>query len=238
MKMVKTGITFLVALTSFNGIRAQTADEIANKYIDAMGGKDKIEQIKTIHMEGTYEAMGNQGPTTVDIVTGSDYKLVSQVNGQSMVIVITDKSGWGIIPYLGQTAPTPTPDDAYKQVKGKLDVFGPLYNYAAKGNKVELAGKDGNAYKLKVTDKDNVEFMVYIDATTYYMTKISNTQNFMGQPMEVSTLFSNFKKVDAGVVLPFVLEISYGGQFSVTSTMTKIDVNKTIDPAIFEMPKS
>jgi hypothetical protein len=238
MKLVKMGISLMVAISGFSGIRAQTVDEIVNKYMDATGGKDKIEQIKTLHMEGTYEAMGNQGPTAVDIIRGSDYKLVSQVNGQSMIIVITDKGGWGIIPYMGQTSPTPTPDDAYKQVKGKLDVFGPLYNYAAKGNKVELVGKEGNEYKLKVTDKDNVESLVYIDATSYYMTKISNTQNFMGQPMEVATIFSNFKKTDTGVVLPYVLEISYGGQFSVTSTMTKIDVNKTIDPAIFEMPKS
>ena len=238
MKMVKMALALIVAMGGFSALRAQTADEIITKYITALGGKEKLQQVKTVHMEGTYEAMGNSGPTKVDIITGSDYKLVSEVNGQNMIVVITDKGGWGVVPYMGQTAPTPTPDDAYKQVRGKIDLFGPLYDYATKGSKVELLGKEGNDYKIKVTDKDNVESTVYINATSYYMTKMSSTQNFMGQAMEVATLFSNFKKTDADVVLPYVLEISYGGQFSVTSTMTKIDVNKTIDPAIFVMPKS
>jgi hypothetical protein len=238
MKMVKTGMVLLVALAGFSGLRAQTADEIVNRYVNAIGGKDKIKDIRTIHMEGTYSAMGNDGPTKVDIITGADYKLVSEMNGQSMIVVITDKGGWQVIPYLGQTSPTPTPDEAFKQVKGKLDPFGPLYDYSAKGNKLELQGKEGGAYKIRVTDKDNTESTVFIDTATYYMTKLSITQNFMGQSMEVSSVFSNYKKLDNGVIYPYTIEISYGGQFSVVSAMTKIDVNKPIDPSIFVMPKS
>ena len=39
MNMVKKGMTFLFAMASFTVIRAQTADEIVHKYIDALGGK-------------------------------------------------------------------------------------------------------------------------------------------------------------------------------------------------------
>ena len=49
------------------------------------------------------------------------------------------------------------------QGKDEIYVGGPLYDYAAKGSKVELLGKDGNAYKIKLTSKENVESTYIID---------------------------------------------------------------------------
>jgi outer membrane lipoprotein-sorting protein len=239
MKLVKITAVLLLALTGFTGTQAQTADDIVNKYIDALGGKDKLSQVKTVHMENTSQAMGNEGPSTINLVTGVGFKLVSDFNGQSVIIAVTDKGGWQVNPFAGAATPTAMPDDMLKQSKGRLDPFGPLYNYAAKGNKVELQGKDGNAFKLKVTNADSIETTLYVDATTYFITKAVSTAQMMGQTMEVTTTFSNYKKVDpVGVFFPYSYEISYGGQFSVTTTVNKIEVNKTIDPSIFVMPKS
>ena len=193
--MVKMGLTIMLAVAGMSALRAQTADEIVNKYLDAIGGKEKLVQIKTISMEGTSQAMGNESPTKVNIITGSAYKLQSETNGQSMIVVITDKGGWQIIPYLGQTSPTATPDDAYKQVKGKLDIFGPLYDYTAKGSKIELLGKEGGAFKLKVTDKDNLETTVFIDTASYFfMTKLTITQILYGTGNGCFDDFFRFQK--------------------------------------------
>lgn len=60
----------------------------------------------------------------------------------------------------------------------------------------------------------------------------------MGQSMELVITFSNFKKSDFGITVPYTTEINYGGQFAITSNITKIEFNTNIDPAIFEMPKS
>jgi outer membrane lipoprotein-sorting protein len=238
MKMAKWGAAILITVAGFGTIQAQTADEIIAKYIDAVGGKDKLSQIKTIYMENTNHVMGNDGPSTINAVDGLGYKIVSEINGQTIIMVITNKGGWQVNPYAGAATPTPMPDEIFKQSKSKLDVRGPLYDYAAKGNKVELLGKEGGAYKLKLTDKDNQESTILIDTSTYYMTKLTNSANFMGQTIELSTAFSDFKKGDMGLVFPYALEISYGGQFTVSSTVNKIELNKTIDPAIFVMPKS
>lgn len=238
MKFKQIGMSLLLAATSFSGIRAQTVDDIINKYVDAIGGKDKLEQVKTVYIENTVQVMGNEGPSTTNIVNGKDYRVESEVNGQKMIQVLTDKGGWQVNPYMGATTPQPMPDEVYKQSKGQIDVTGPLYNYAAKGNKVELEVKEGNAYKIKITNPDAGETTAYIDTATYYLTKISKTGTMMGQDMEITLSFSDFKKTDFGVVFPYSTEISYGGQFSVTTSTKKIELNKTIDPAIFEMPKS
>ena len=99
-------------------------------------------------------------------------------------------------------------------------------------------GKEGSAYKLKVTSQDSTESTVFIDTTTFYMTKLIASATMMGQTMEVSSSFSNFKKGDMGLVFPYLVEISYGGQFNITTTVNKIELNKTIDPTVFDMPKS
>ncbi|MDP9040447.1 MAG: outer membrane lipoprotein-sorting protein, partial [Bacteroidota bacterium] len=80
MKLVKMGLALLLAVTSFSVTRAQTADEIVNKYVDAIGGKDKLDQIKTVYIENTVQVMGNEGPSTTSIVNGVGYRMESDVN--------------------------------------------------------------------------------------------------------------------------------------------------------------
>ncbi len=238
MKLVKTGIVFLLAIMGFSGVQAQTADEIVNKYVDAIGGKAKLDQIKSAYITGTTQMMGNGAQSKTSILEGKGFRLEYEANGQKVIQVFTDKGGWQINPMMGSTTPQPLPDEMYKGSRGQIFITGPLYNYAAKGNKVELVGKEGNDYKLKITNTDSVETTVYLDGTTYYLTKLTRTANFMGQAMEMTIKFSDFKKTDFGVVFPYLTEINIGGQFTITNTLDKIELNKPIDPAIFEMPKS
>ena len=87
MKLVNMGVALLVAITGINVIQAQTADEIVNKYVDAIGGKDKLARLKPIHVESTSQVMGNEGPSTINIVDGVGYKVTSEMNGQTFIIV-------------------------------------------------------------------------------------------------------------------------------------------------------
>jgi hypothetical protein len=57
-----------------------------------------------------------------------------------------------------------------------------------------------------------------------------------GQPTEFTISFSDYKKTDFGVVIPYTVSLDMG-QFNLKNTITKVEVNKTVDPSIFEMPK-
>ena len=238
MKLVKMGVALMVTIASFSAIQAQTADEIVTKYINAIGGKEKLDKVKTFYSESTSQVMGNEGPSILTIVRGTGYKVSSETNGQAFVMVLTDKGGWQINPFAGAATATALPEEAVKQGQGRLDPFGPLFDYAAKGNKVELVGKEAGAYKLKVTNAVSGETLVYIDSATYYMTKLIINSQFMGQSMDVISTFSDFRKGDLDIVFPYRVVLSYGGQFEVTNKVNKIEINKTIDPAVFAMPKS
>jgi uncharacterized RmlC-like cupin family protein len=215
---------------------AQTVDEVINKYVDATGGRDKISQAKSLYMESTVQVMGNETSSTTTILNGKGYKNESDFNGQKIVQCITDKDAWAITP-MGGGAAQPMPEEAAKQGRGQIYIGGPLVDYAAKGYKVALAGKDGNAYKVSVTSADGASSTYYINGTTWLADKIVTKANMMGQEMEASTNFSNFKKTDYGLTLPYAIETKFGEQFTINIAVNKIEVNKPVDPSIFVMPK-
>jgi hypothetical protein len=60
--------------------------------------------------------------------------------------------------------------------------------------------------------------------------------DMMGQQMEVITSYSNYQKTDSGLAVPYTTEMDYSGQFFMVTTITKVDVNVPVDPAIFVKP--
>lgn len=233
--MIKRAVLSFV-LAGAASLNAQTADEVVSKFVTAMGGKEAISQVKSISMETTAQIMGNDAPGTMVIVDGLGYKSETEVNGQKIVQCYTDKGGWAISPMGGDAAPMP--DDQYNQGKGQINIGGPLYNYAAKGSKIELIGKDATGYKIKLTSKENVEFTFLIDSATYLVKSVTSTAEFMGQNVDVITTFSDYRKTETGFLVPYSIEVDLGPQFSLTVTVKNLQLNKTIDPAIFAMPKT
>jgi len=237
MKKNITGLLGTLLLFSLGHANAQTADEIVNKYIDAIGGKEKLDQVKSVVIESSVNAMGNDNPNTVTILSGLGYKTETEFNGAQIVQCYTDKPGWMINPMAGSSAATPMPADVYNSGKDQIDPGGALFNYAAKGSKIELQGKEGNSYKIKLVTSDKIETIFFIDVNSYLLSKIVKKGNMMGQEVEISVKLGDYKKSEMGISFPWTTEMDFGGQFSMTASVKKLAVNKTVDPAIFAMPK-
>ena len=106
----------------------------------------------------------------------------------------------------------------------------------------ELQGKEkvngASAYKLKLTTKDSVVVNYFIDSATSYAVKAVTVINANGQQMETSIGFLNYQKTDFGYFFPMTQQIDLPQGISLTVTAKKVEINKEIDPKIFEMPKS
>src|SRR5579863_4068591 len=113
MKLLKVGLIVLLAVAAVS-LKAQTADEIIDKNITAIGGKDLLTSIKSINIEGSVNAMGNDYPSTVTIVDGKGFKSMTTVNGMDIIRCITDTSAWMLNPMMGQSEPTAMPAEAIK----------------------------------------------------------------------------------------------------------------------------
>jgi hypothetical protein len=216
--------------------QTMTADEIVSKWEAAIGGKDAISKVKSLSMETSVQVMGTDNPSTTTVVDGVGYKTETEINGGKIIQCFNDKGGWMVNPMAGQSDPTPMPDDIYNAGKAQINIGGPLYGYAAKGSKIELMGKDGTAYKIKLTSKDNVSSVYSIDSTSFLVTTLQSKGKMQDQDVDITTKFSDYRKTDVGYLIPYAIDVDFGGRFGLSIAVKTVALNKTVDPAMFAMP--
>ena len=234
MKITKFFLLLLTAASLGFAAKAQTADDIIGKYVDAIGGKDKLGQMKSVYTEATVNVMGSDNPASTTLLVGKGYRSEADINGSKIIQCYTDKGGWSINPFAGVTDAAPMPDDQYQAGKDDIWVGGSLLNYKANGYTAELLHKDGNNYPVKITAGKQVT-TYYIDANTSLLNKITSTVSVQGQTTDVTTAYSNYQKTDFGYLAPYKIDVDLG-QIQLAYTVKSIAVNKDVDSKIFDMP--
>ena len=213
-----------------------TLDEIITKHIDAIGGKDNWAKVKSLRMESTVKANGAEIKVTVVQVDKKAMKQEISLMGMTGYSIITNTEGWNFMPFQGQTKPEAMTADDLKNSQDDLYLQDEFITYAELGKKLELFGKDDvdgtECYKIKMTDKNAEETTYYIDPSSYYVIKQTKKVKADGKEMEVSTTYGDYKKLPEGIVYPMSVVGGWG-----ESAVTKIEINPTIDEAIFKVAK-
>jgi hypothetical protein len=228
-------LLFAAVLLVSTVIKAQTVDEIITKYADAVGGKEKLSQVKSVYTEISVEIMGNNAPVTESLLEGKGYKTETEFNGSKIVNCFTDKNGWFINAMAGASTAQAMPEALYKAGKAQIYFGGALTDYATKGYKAELAGTEEGSFKIKVSG-DGGEYIYFIDQKSYLLNKSIVKSEMMGQQIDVATSYSDYKKTDAGLLVAYTRNVDMG-MFQMTQKVNKAEINKELDAKIFEMPK-
>src|SRR5664279_3414620 len=84
----------LMSLALLTPAKAQTVDDIINKNIEAIGGKEVLSKITSAMFQGTYNMNGQELPLTTIIVNGKGYKSIANIFGNGVIQCITDTGGW------------------------------------------------------------------------------------------------------------------------------------------------
>jgi outer membrane lipoprotein-sorting protein len=234
-KILLMGALVMSALT----IQAQTADEIIDKYVAARGGVDKLKGVKSVRMETTTSLMGNDIKTVSSIVAGKGMRSDATVMGQTMSQGYDGTKGWMINPMMGSTDPQEIPSEMSSTLADQLDLTGPMVDYKTKGNKVEMLGKEAvdgkDTYKVQVTRPNGTVITHYINATTYLDQKVATKTKVNGQDVEGEAFFDDYRAVE-GIKFPFVTEMTNPQFGRMKIKFEKVEVNPTIDEALFKMP--
>jgi outer membrane lipoprotein-sorting protein len=214
---------------------AQSADEIVKNHINAIGGADNWKKVNSMVMEASVSAGGADVPVTISRVHNKAMKQEFTVMNMTGYTIITNDAGWNFNPFQGQTKPEPMTADDLKVGQDGLDLQGELLDYAAKGHKIELLGKedvDGTeCYKLKLTRKSGRESTYYIDPKTWYCIRESSKVTVNGQEVAQTVNMSNFTKLPEGIVMPLTME---NGMAPAPITISKVSVNPTIADTVFK----
>jgi len=224
---------FVMAMIMVQFVHAQTVDEVVDKYIASLGGKEKLMSLKTVKMEGSMSVQGTDLTITATRSHMVGMRMDIEVMGMSNYQVANTTKGASFWPVQGMDAPQDMDPEQYKSVSNQLDLHGALCNYKEKGNTVELLGKetiDGTeAYKLKVTHKNGVESTYFIDAKTGRLIKTTGKAKVQGEEMEVSSTYSDYKQNADGYWFAYSVTQMQG-----TIVYDKISTNIPVEDSLFK----
>jgi len=222
----------MMLLVSSATIKAQDADGILHKYIDAIGGIDKLTSIKTIKMTGSSQVQGMDIKYTQTMNLGTAMKVDYSVMGMTGYSVITTTEGWQFNPQTSKVESMTA--DQVKMAQPQLNMIGgDIFNYKTNGSKVEYLGKDSAnkafCYKVKFTAKDGSVSTQFFDTQTYYLVHTESKVKVEEQEIDVVINYSDYKKLPEGIAMPMTVSSQQGDV-----TFTSIEINKPIADSVFK----
>lgn len=218
-----------------------SVDDIVKKSIDARGGLEKLKTIQSVKMTGKLVMGGGQmeSPMTLQMKRPGSMRMDMSFQGQNIVQGYDGTTAWTINPFTGGAEAQKMEADEAEGMIDSSDMDGTLVDYAAKGSKVVLTGKEDvagrPAYKLKVDKKNGKTETIYVDAASFMEVKSVAVRKIMGTDTELETFVSDFKPV-GGVLMPHVIDSKSEGNSVMTINIDKIEANAAIDDAVFKMP--
>jgi len=234
-------LTTLLVLSPLAG-RAQTADDVVDKYLAARGGVEKIKAVQSERVLGTI-SFGPEGEGRFLVERLRPLKLHIEItlNRQTFLRVYDGKSsGWTYNPFVPTPSVTPMTEAEIASIFDEADFDGPFVDYKAKGNKLELVGKEEvqgkSAHKLKLTSKRGDTSFFFFDAASGVLLKWEGTRSIGGKEVPWETYFRDFRRVE-GLLYPFLIESDAPGSDQTQKILAdKIEINVPIEASRFEKP--
>jgi hypothetical protein len=230
--MKKILLSVLVVFAALASLSAQTADEVINKYVEAIGGAEKWSKIQSLKVEGQIEVQGVAIPFTMQAVHMKGMRVDAEFQGNVIIDITTPTKGWSQNPLMGKSSLEAITADELKLKLDELDVQDEFVNYKEKGSTVEFLGKEeeeGSSYnKVKLTTKNGNEKTYYFDLVTNLIYKEESTLKQQGQEMKQAVKYLDYKTLENGIKMAFKSDM--GMMMMVTN---KVTINPTIDEAIF-----
>lgn len=232
---------FIPSLTGENN--ALTVEQIVQKHTDALGGLDHLRSIETVKATGTAVLMGGQveAQVTMEAKRPVSNRMEMIIQGKSFIQAFDGSVSWFVNPFTGDGGAQKSSEEDTKAARDDADfVDGSLVDYKAKGNQLELLGKEdvgGNAaYKLKVTKKSGSVEYDYLDAKTFLPLKSSGQRKQLGRDFDFESFPQDFRAVN-GVMMPFRLEQRAEGKTVLQLVLDDIVANTPIEDSDFHMPQ-
>ncbi len=216
---------------------AATVDEVVAKHIEAKGGVDAWNAIRSMRVTGEFTAFSKTAPFTLHRMRDDLYHMDHVMNGRKVVIANDGARPWWDNEFFGPGARDLEGVDL-TAISREFDFATPFFDLERLGHEVSLVGESEYeglpAIELELTRKDGTSERWFLDPETYLeMARVSPGSDF-GNPMEQRTVFDDFREVD-GVRIPFFTETQWYTRDRVLA-IDAIETNVDIDRSMFGVP--
>jgi hypothetical protein len=219
---------------------AQTVDEVIAKNIQAHGGMEKLQAVKSIRTTGKFTQGSFHAGFLQEAKRGDRVREEFSVQGLTQIQAYDGKTGWQISPFGGRKDPELMSQDDLKSLIIDADIDGPMVNYKEKGHKAELVGHDSvegtDCFKVKLTLKNGDVRYYFLDVDSFLEVKMENQSNIRGAVVFTENYYGDYEQVN-GLYFPFAFESGQkGGQARDKFTVEKVEVNIPLEDTLFSMP--
>ena len=217
MKKILSAVGFAIALSGTvsaqntatakkeNKAASVTAAQVIDKYFTALGGKAKLEAVKTLTIENSISVQGME-IVSVSKKMGNKFKSSQNVMGQEMVQVFDGEKGY--VTQMGNR--TEFPAEQINEMKKGLTMEALAYT---PGNFKPVTTEQADNKTYYVLESEKGKF--YFDAATGLLYKANTAQG--------EANIKSYMTVD-GIKFPELIEANGGGQ-QVSIKTTKVVLN-------------
>ncbi len=212
-----------------------TAQSVVEDYIEAIGGKDKLNAVNTMRAVMGMEVMGQQAEMVVSQSRPMNFAMKLSMQGMTMQEQVFDgtkmKTG-----QMGQNRIV-TEGPELAAMKEQAGMFGQM-NYTTDGTKLELKGIDNvegkKAYKLAVVSPSEKKTTEYYSITDGLLIRSVSSEDGPQGPGTITTDFADYKEV-GGVMIPHTTIITGAMPVPLKAIAKTIEINQPIPAGTFKI---
>lgn len=215
-----------------------SVDELIEKHIAAVGGREALEKVKTTIMTGSFElpAMGASGTVTVHAKAPNKRLAVINIDGFGEIFQGFDgERGFSVSPMGAVDASGQMLEDMKRD-----SILHPALQFKQLYPKIEIKGKEQtggrDAWAVVMTPEKGSPMKAWFDAETFLLLKTSGVRVTDQGEAEITTEFSDFREVPgAGLKMPHQMKqmLPVG---EIIMRFNDIKANVDIDDAKFAKP--
>ena len=213
-----------------------TVQQVFDKYVAAVGGREAASKFQTMVLKGTREASQDRVWPFEATLKGDKFLMVVQVPQQGAVTSsVSGAAGWLVNPR-GRRALTP---GEVAEARLASQLMGVIKLTPAETMRVAGRRRVGERDALVVVDRpsEGVQRRYFFDAQTGLLLRIVTLTDAILNQLPEQIDFEDYRDVD-GVKLPFLVRVSNIDTFySYTRRITEVKHGLPVEDTIFDMPK-
>lgn len=211
-----------------------TAEWVIEQYLDAIGGKSKIESIQDFKQTMSADIMGTVMESTN--YKKPPYRFANELSvGGSIMQREVFNTDAGFMTAMGQRMETDESEIASKKIEAAIIQE---LAYLQAGLEMELRGVDNvndrPSYRVRVQLPDGTPMDIYYDMETHLKTREMVTVEQMGQTTTVTNDYENYVEFD-GVLFPTLVKISGFMPVAIEMKVKNTEINTGLADDLFEV---
>jgi outer membrane lipoprotein-sorting protein len=237
-------LSFLMVGACAGSAFAQTADEVVNKYLAAIGGREALGKLHTRKATGTVSvavAAGvlsgpievySKAPNKTHQTLRLDLTSVGGAGEMTVDLLFDGEKGYSLNSMQGDSEVSPRQLAAMRN-----NVFPtPLLDYKAAGFTLAVLPREvvngRDTVVLQATPKSGEASKIFFDAATYLVVRtVTTVDSATGGDMQQTSDVSDYRTID-GIKMPFKI-VNTNDLQTVTITLATVEHNISLDDAMF-----